>query len=81
VKVSDLAGAENDRDMPLSYCFCCAGSYRRHLQLRLGVELKTREIVSSPINSGGEKPCVIIFETAMGIMAAQRKKHETKEAL
>jgi hypothetical protein len=62
VKVSDLA-LKNDVDiMPLSYCFCCAESMRLHLQLKLGIELKTKEIVSSPINSSGEKPCEIVFE-------------------
>ena len=62
VTVADLTGNIDDRVMPLSYCFCCAGSFRRHLQLQLGVGLKTKEIVSSPINSKGEKPCEFIFE-------------------
>lgn len=65
VKVSDLALKENDSDdrvMPLSYCFCCAGANRIHSQLKLDVKLKTKEIVSSPINSKGEKPCEFIFE-------------------
>ena len=65
VKVSDLALVNNtavDGLMPLSYCYCCAGASRRHLQLQLGVELKTKEIISSPINSKGEKPCEFILE-------------------
>jgi hypothetical protein len=62
VRVSELTLENRDSVMPLSYCFCCAGSGRRHLQLQLGVELKTKEIVSSPINSRGKKPCEIIFE-------------------
>jgi hypothetical protein len=65
VRVAELA-LENDVTgdcaMPLSYCFCCAGSGRRHLQFQLGVELKTKEIISSPINSKGEKPCEFILE-------------------
>ena len=60
VKVSDLVA--DDCAMPLTYCFCCAGSGRRHLQLQLGVELKAKEIISSPINSRGDKPCKLIFE-------------------
>ena len=60
--VADLAGDADARTMPLSYCYCCAGSFRRHLQLQLGVELKTKEIVSSPIHSKGEKPCAFVFE-------------------
>ncbi len=65
VRVSELAVVNDDAGdciMPLSYCFCCAGSGRRHLQLQLGVELKTKEVVSSPINSKGEKPCEFVFE-------------------
>ena len=64
VRVSDLASDKSaaGRVMPLSYCVCCAGSCRRHLQLKLGVELKTKEIISSPINSRGEKPCRFILE-------------------
>lgn len=65
VIVSDLALSKSnsdDRDMPLSYCLCCAGSFRRHLQLMLDVKLKTKKIISSPINSEGEKPCEFVFE-------------------
>ena len=60
VKVSDIIA--QSRTMPLSYCFCCAGHCRQHLQKLLGIQLNTKEIVSSPINSGGEKPCEFIFE-------------------
>ncbi|HNV06113.1 MAG TPA: hypothetical protein PKH64_08340 [Petrotogaceae bacterium] len=60
--VYDLTENTDNRTMPLSYCFCCAGSFRRHLQLQLGIELKTKKIVSSPINSRGQKPCEFIFE-------------------
>lgn len=65
IKVSDLAIQKdncNDRTMPLSYCVCCAGAYRRHLQLQLGVNLRTKEIITSPINSKGEKPCEFTLE-------------------
>ncbi|MCL2488830.1 MAG: hypothetical protein FWE80_09125 [Oscillospiraceae bacterium] len=62
VKVSDLAAVSDGRVMPLTYCFCCAGSMRRHLQLQLGAALRTKEIISSPINSKGEKPCAFVFE-------------------
>ena len=65
IKVADLTLKNNDSDdhiMPLSYCFCCAGSIRLHLQLKLGIELKAKKIVSSPINSKGKKPCEIVFE-------------------
>ena len=53
---------QTGRSMPLTYCFCCAGLGRRHLQRLLDVELKTKEIVSSPIHSKGEAPCVFVLE-------------------
>ncbi len=60
MKVSDLS--HENRAMPLTYCFCCAGHCRKHLQKLLDLQLKTKKVVSSPINSGGEKPCEFIFE-------------------
>jgi len=65
IRVSELALENNDTGdsvMPLSYCYCCAGSSRRHLQLQLGVELKTKKVISTPINSKGEKPCEFVFD-------------------
>ena len=65
VRVAELALENNnvgDCVMPLSYCYCCAGSGRRHLQLQLGVEMKTKEVISTPINSRGKKPCEFVFE-------------------
>ena len=50
------------RVMPLTYCFCCAGHCRQHLQKLLDIKLRTKEIVSSPINSTGREPCEFIFE-------------------
>ena len=65
MKVSDIA-AENEEThnyiMPLSYCICCAVSCRRYFYPKINVELRTKEIVSSPINSKGEKPCCFVFE-------------------
>lgn len=60
LKVCDIP--YENRTMPLTYCFCCAGHCRRHLEKLLDIQLKTKEIVSSPINSKGEKPCEFIFE-------------------
>lgn len=44
------------------YCYCCAGHFLHHYQIMLDVKLKTREIVSSPLDSHGKEPCVIRFE-------------------
>lgn len=59
-KVSDLP--QGGRTMPLTYCFCCAGHCRQHLEKLLDIQMKTKEIVSSPINSKGKEPCEFIFE-------------------
>lgn len=44
------------------YCFCCAGHFKYHYEIMLGVSLKTVEIVSSPLDSGGRDACVIKFK-------------------
>lgn len=48
--------------MPLSYCLCCAGHFRFHYQKALGVKLKVTRVVSSILNSGGNEPCVFVYE-------------------
>lgn len=45
------------------YCYCCAGHFKFHYEIMLNKKLKTKEIVSSPLDSEGTKPCVIKFET------------------
>ena len=45
-----------------SYCLCCAGHFKHHYQNALGMKLKVREIVSSPLNSGGKKRCEFVFD-------------------
>jgi hypothetical protein len=51
-------------DEPISstYCLCCAGHFRHYLQKSLGVNIKTKQVESSPLESMGKKPCVFIFE-------------------
>jgi len=45
-----------------TYCYCCAGHFRHHYQNAFGIALRTKEIVSSPLDSLGEKPCQFLFE-------------------
>lgn len=45
-----------------TYCGCCAGHFLYHYQNTLGVKLRLKEIVSSPLNTNGEKPCSFTFE-------------------
>jgi hypothetical protein len=50
------------RSISSTYCGCCAGHFKYHYQNILGVKLKLKEIVSSPLNSNGEKPCEFILQ-------------------
>ncbi len=46
--------------MPVTYCYCCAGHVKHHLQIALGRELKV-QVRSSVLSSGGAKPCSFRF--------------------
>lgn len=50
-----------DYSVSKNYCYCCAGHFKYHYEIMLGVKLKTLEIVSSPLDSNGEYPCVMKF--------------------
>lgn len=45
-----------------TYCGCCAGHFRYHYQNMLGVAVKLKDVISSPLNTNGEKPCRFLFE-------------------
>jgi hypothetical protein len=45
-----------------TFCGCCAGHVRNTYQHALGVNLRLKEIVSSPISSDGKKQCEFLFE-------------------
>ena len=49
-------------NVPKTYCGCCGGHIRHHYQNILGVKLRLKEVVSSPISSGGKKRCEFLFE-------------------
>lgn len=42
---------------PITYCYCCGGHVKHHLQIALGRALHV-EVVSSVLSSGGKRPCV-----------------------
>lgn len=44
-----------------NYCYCCAGHFKHHYEIMLGLKLQTLAIESSPLESKGEKPCVIKY--------------------
>jgi len=54
-----------------TFCGCCAGHFLYHYQNALGVKLRLKEIISTPLNTNGEKPCEFKFEII------DFKKHKT----
>ena len=53
-----LPGA--DRPLSVTYCFCCGGHVKYHLQISLGRELDYT-IRSTALSSGGKSPCTFSF--------------------
>jgi hypothetical protein len=43
-----------------TYCYCCGGHIRHHLQIALGCRL-TCEVHTSALSSGGTQPCAFLF--------------------
>jgi hypothetical protein len=52
-------------ELPVSvtYCYCCGGHAKHHLQNALGRKL-TCEVRSSALASGGTRPCTFLFSFA-----------------
>ena len=46
--------------IPITYCYCCGGHVKHHLQIALGRELDCTAR-SSALSSGGKKPCTFSF--------------------
>ena len=46
--------------IPITYCYCCGGHAKHHLQTALGRPLKLT-VLSSALSSAGEKPCKFSF--------------------
>lgn len=59
---SNFNGVKRDYSVSRKYCFCCAGHFKYHYEIMLGVKLKTLEVVSSPLDSDGKNPCIIKYE-------------------
>jgi hypothetical protein len=46
--------------LPITYCYCCGGHVKHHLQTALGHKLAVT-VRSSALSSGGRKPCTFLF--------------------
>lgn len=58
---SNYNGVKRDYSVSRNYCFCCAGHFKYHYEIMLGVKLKTLEVVSSPLDSDGKNPCIMKY--------------------
>lgn len=46
--------------LSITYCYCCGGHVKHHLQIALGRKLACK-VRSSAVSSRGKKPCTFIF--------------------
>ena len=46
--------------LPATYCYCCEGHVKHHLQIALGRKL-AGVVRSSALSTGGSKPCTFLF--------------------
>lgn len=44
----------------VTYCYCCGGHVKHHLQIALGESLECT-VRSSALSSGGKRPCTFLF--------------------
>ena len=49
-----------EKPLPITYCYCCGGHVKHHLQIALGRDLDCT-VRSSALSSGGKKPCTFSF--------------------
>jgi hypothetical protein len=47
--------------MPASYCQCCGGQIKHHMQIALGRKLSV-DVQSSVLSSEGKEPCVFVVK-------------------
>ena len=53
----------NER-LPITYCYCCGGHVKHHLQKALGRKVELVEVRSSALSSGGTQPCTFLLRMA-----------------
>lgn len=49
-----------EEPIPVTYCYCCGGHIKHHLQIALGRKLELT-VRSSALSSGGTKPCRFVY--------------------
>lgn len=48
------------KPLPITYCYCCGGHVKHHLQTALGRRLACK-VRSSALSSGGKEPCTFLL--------------------
>lgn len=51
---------KSNEPISITYCYCCGGHVKHHLQTALGRKLSCH-VQSSPLSSGGKDPCTFLF--------------------
>ncbi len=51
---------EAKEPLSITYCYCCGGHVKHHLQTALGRKLEGT-VIASALSSGGKKPCTFRF--------------------
>ena len=44
----------------ITYCYCCGGHIKHHLQTALGRKLSLK-VKTTPLATSGKKPCILVF--------------------
>jgi hypothetical protein len=55
---------QTHQPVSITYCYCCAGHFRFHYQIALGLKLKTLSVQSSALATESTEPCRFIYEVA-----------------
>ncbi len=59
--------------LPITYCYCCGGHVKHHLQTALGRKLECT-VLSSALASGGKRPCAFRFRLVEQAASGEPRK-------
>lgn len=56
-----VSKTKRDYAIPREYCYCCGGHFKFRYEIMPGVKPELCEIVSSPHDTQGQKPCAFRY--------------------
>jgi len=59
---SVFRGWKYEEPVPFTYCLCCAGHFRYHYQIALGVNLRVKAVLSTALESLRRERCRFVYE-------------------